>query len=277
MPDEIVGFIDAYKGVKLFYKAYASQNSFARIVFLHGAGEYSAKYERFCKWFADKGVEVFIFDLRGHGSSGGAVCHVDNFNDYTFDLDVFLKHIDRGWGHKKTFLTAHSLGSLIAIFYSINFSYTFKGMVLCSPCLALRLKIEPVKAWFAVMFYKILGNRPFASHIKPRMATHDKFIIDRFIDDPLIHHVVTAGFYIQMARAMRYARSRASGLKDNLLILQAGDDKICDRKVVENFYRDAGSDDKELKLYRGLYHELLNEVDRQMVFEDIYNWIRKRC
>src|SRR3989338_1981425 len=104
MPVKTAGFIEGYKGVKLFYKAYVRQNSFARIVFLHGAGEYSGKYERFCKWFTERNIDVFIFDLRGHGRSGGAVCHVDHFSEYALDLDVFVRFIGKSWPHKKTFL-----------------------------------------------------------------------------------------------------------------------------------------------------------------------------
>jgi len=276
MQKDIVGFIGGYKGVKLFYKAWVPQKSNIRIILLHGAGEYSEKYARFAEWFFQKGIDVFALDLRGHGRSGGAVCHVKDFKDYAEDLDIFAGFLDKGWGHKNTFLVSHSLGGLIAIFYAMNFSYDFKGIVLCSPCLKLKLKLQQLMGLLANIFSKVLSDKPFASHIKPRMATHDKYIIKRFTRDPLIHHVVTASLYIQMLKTMDFVKARAGNFTRPLLLLQAGSDKICDAKVAEDFYAACGSTDKALKLYSGFYHELLNDIGKEKVFEDIYVWITER-
>ena len=273
MQDYIVGFLDGYKSVKLYYKFYPAGDAAVRIIFLHGAGEYSEKYSRFAEWFSARGVDVYLLDLRGHGRSAGPVCHVNDFNDYALDLDIFVRFIEKGWGDKKTFLAAPSLGGLIAMFYSLKFSYAFKGIIACSPCLGLRLKIEPVKAWLADIFNKILADKPFSSNIRPSMATHDRYIIEKFGKDPLIHHMVTASFYVQMKKAMRYLMEHAADLKSRIFILQAQDDKICDVKVVEKFYNLIGSNDKKFRLYPGFYHELLNEVKREEPYNDIYNWI----
>jgi len=276
MYKDIVGYIDAYKAVKLFYKAYLSDNSFARIIFLHGAGEYSEKYTRFFEWLAARNIDVFAIDMRGHGRSSGAVCHVDDFNEYALDLEIFAKFIDKAWSHKKTFIVSHSLGGLVSIFYTMNFFYKFDGVIACSPCLKLKLKIEPIKAWLANVFYKVLKDKTFSSHVRPRLATHDKATIEKFVNDPLIHHLVTASFYVQLTWAMRYVKLHPERMKSPLLILQAGDDKICDAKAAEHFFEKAGSHDKNFKLYRGFFHELLNETDREMVFFDIYDWIKAR-
>lgn len=277
MQDYIVGFLDGYKGLKLCYRFYSAENSAARIIFLHGAGEYSDKYTRFAEWFSSRNVEVFLLDMRGHGRSGGAVCHVSDFNEYILDLDIFLKFVDKGWGHKKTFLTAHSLGGLVAILYGLNFSYQLQGIIACSPCLGLRLRMEPIKAWLALIFNKFLADKPFSNNIRPRIATHDKYILEKFRDDPLVHHVVTASFYVQLKMAMRHLKERAQNFKRPIFILQAGDDKICDIKAAERFYNKIASKDKKFQVYQRFYHEILNEVDREEAYNDIYNWLKARC
>jgi alpha-beta hydrolase superfamily lysophospholipase len=277
MQDFIVGFLEGHKGVKLCYRYYSADNSTARIIFLHGAGEYSEKYTRFAEWFASRNIEVFLLDMRGHGRSGGPICHVSDFNDYAQDLDIFLKFTEKGWGQNKTFLVAHSLGGLVALFYCLNFSYNFRGVIACSPCLGLRLRVEPIKAWLALFFSKFLADKPFASNIKPRAATHDKYILEKFREDPLIHHAVTASFYVQLKTAMRYLAINAAGFKKALLVLPAGDDRICSCKAAEKFYNTVSSTDKKFQLYTGFYHELLNELKKEEVFDDIYKWIKARC
>src|SRR5947209_7637981 len=42
------------------------------------------------------------------------------------------------------------------------------------------------------------------------------------------------------------------------------------------FYQDAGSTDKTLKLYEGPYHDLLNDIDKEVVMTDIKHWIETR-
>jgi len=277
MQDYIVGFLEGHKGVKLCYRFYPADNSVARIIFLHGAGEYSEKYTRFAEWFSSRNIEVFLLDMRGHGRSGGPMCHVSDFKDYALDLDIFLKFADNGWGARKIFLVAHSLGGLVAMYYSLHFPYQLHGVIACSPCLGLRLRIEPVKAWLAILFSKFLADKPFASNIRPRIATHDKYILEKFRKDPLIHHVVTASFYVQLKFAMRHLKEHAQDFKEPISILQAGDDKICDCRAAEKFYNALGSTDKKFKTYPGFYHELLNEVDREEAYNDIYSWLKDRC
>ena len=41
-------------------------------------------------------------------------------------------------------------------------------------------------------------------------------------------------------------------------------------------YKDAGIKDVSIHLYKGDRHEILNEVDRQNVYQDILAWIEER-
>ena len=44
-------------------------------------------------------------------------------------------------------------------------------------------------------------------------------------------------------------------------------------KQVFEIYKQAGIEDVSLKLYEGDRHEILNELDKEKVYEDIYNWL----
>ena len=44
-------------------------------------------------------------------------------------------------------------------------------------------------------------------------------------------------------------------------------------KAAADLIKRAGVKDVTLKLYRGDRHEILHELDRQQVFEDIYQWL----
>jgi len=45
---------------------------------------------------------------------------------------------------------------------------------------------------------------------------------------------------------------------------------------VAKMFEDAGIRDVSIKLYHGDRHEILNELDRETVYEDLLNWIQAR-
>ena len=47
------------------------------------------------------------------------------------------------------------------------------------------------------------------------------------------------------------------------------------RKIYEQ-YKAAGLQDVALRLYDGDRHELLNETDRQQVYQDLFDWLEEK-
>jgi alpha-beta hydrolase superfamily lysophospholipase len=41
-------------------------------------------------------------------------------------------------------------------------------------------------------------------------------------------------------------------------------------------YERAGSEDKAIRIYEGLYHEVFNELEREEVLEDVLTWLNAR-
>ena len=61
-----------------------------------------------------------------------------------------------------------------------------------------------------------------------------------------------------------------------MLILHGTDDKATRPDGSQQFFDEAGSADKTLKLYDGYYHDLLNDIGRERVIDDIIAWIDER-
>jgi len=61
-----------------------------------------------------------------------------------------------------------------------------------------------------------------------------------------------------------------------ILILHGTLDKAAKPSGSQRFYDTAGSADKTLKLYEGHFHDLLNDVDKEIVMKDIKGWIGAR-
>ena len=62
-----------------------------------------------------------------------------------------------------------------------------------------------------------------------------------------------------------------------LLILQGTGDLIVDPKGGQLLHDRAATSDKTLRLYKGLYHDLVHEPERQQVRADLIEWLNDRC
>jgi alpha-beta hydrolase superfamily lysophospholipase len=62
-----------------------------------------------------------------------------------------------------------------------------------------------------------------------------------------------------------------------LLILHGTNDGIGNVNGSKSLHKRAQSKDKTLKLYKNLYHELLNEPEKDQVIQDILSWIAERA
>jgi alpha-beta hydrolase superfamily lysophospholipase len=61
-----------------------------------------------------------------------------------------------------------------------------------------------------------------------------------------------------------------------LILLQGSADRLVDPAGAQMLYERAGSSDKVLKVYEGLYHEVFNEPEHQRVLRDVQDWLSAR-
>ncbi len=61
-----------------------------------------------------------------------------------------------------------------------------------------------------------------------------------------------------------------------VLIMHGTEDKATKPSGSRHFYEQAGSTDKTLKLYEGHFHDLLNDIDKEIVMQDILKWVDER-
>jgi lysophospholipase len=58
--------------------------------------------------------------------------------------------------------------------------------------------------------------------------------------------------------------------------MQGGSDRLVDPDGAQILYEKAGSKDKTLKIYDGLYHEIFNEPEHPQVLQDVEDWLAAR-
>jgi lysophospholipase len=272
----VQGHLNNSRAKRLFYQGWHSEKSVASIVLVHGVGEHSGRYKECAEFFASRGIDVFAFDLEGFGRSEGKRGHIDDFAYYAEDLKDFIRYVANTFKPHKLFLMGHSLGAIICLdMLCDNSDIQLSGLVLSGPPFRLNLTAAE---WFRKCASVIASCFPALTFeersIQINMLTHDEQKKKEFMQDPLRHYKRSLRLIREFFKAEKRACTHSEIINLPLLIIQGGEDKIIDVKRVEEFYHAVAREDKMLIIYPEMYHEVLNEIDRQRVYRDVLRWIQ---
>lgn len=269
----------------------------------HGMVEYIDRYHDFATYLADRGIYVVGHDHLGHGQS---VCSAGEYGYFPQpdgnklvigDIHKLRMMTKEKYANVPYFMLGHSMGSFLLRQYLTMHSKGLAGAIIMGtghqPLMILKAgqlvcKITAaVKGWkYRSEFVNNLSFGSFNKKFEPAETPKDwvtsyKPIRDMYVKDPLTSFTFTVGGYYQMFEGMKVLDTKGSVdriRKDIPVFFVAGeDDPVGDfgkgvQRIYEK-YKSAGIKDTSIKLYKGDRHEILNEVDREQVYEDLYCWI----
>ena len=106
-------------------------NARGTIVIAHGYGEHSGRYRHVAEYFVQQGYAVYALDHRGHGQSRGDLLgYFERFEMMADDLRRFIEWVRTEDKAGPLFLLGHSMGGLVALYYTISNQAMLKGLVL---------------------------------------------------------------------------------------------------------------------------------------------------
>lgn len=271
------GAITGVGRIRLNYRTWEVPGARAGIVVVHGLGEHSGRYEAFGVRMADYGFSTFAMDLRGHGLSDGRRGHVPSFGALLQDVDRFRREV-QGLADVRVplFVLGHSLGGLIALRYQEEYQRAFRGGIIVSPWLATAVPVPRWKVTMANLVAGVLPAFPVHNGIDADHLSHDPDVVQAYRSDPLVHSRITPRLFTSAAAAMGLVLQRADHLADPLLFLIAGDDRLVDSEKSLQFARRLPAELTTIRHYPGMYHEVLNEVDRHQPMRDLRDWVAAR-
>lgn len=138
------------------------------LIFIHGAFGGAFVWNKFLKYFVDKGFKCYSLSLRGHRLSKEINLEGITLEDYVSDLKLLTDYFE----FKEPILVGHSMGGLIAFMYGEK--YRTKGIIGLDPALTKKFwdkerrslvnEIPPVATMIDVGLHikpeKIVGNIP---------------------------------------------------------------------------------------------------------------------
>lgn len=270
-------FIAAVDGLRLFRRLWLPEGQPAGTVALvHGFAEHSGRYGHLADLLCSMNFSFATFDLRGHGQSDGKRAHVDRFEDYLLDIDSFLEQLPEHLP-QPVWLLGHSLGGLIATRYVQSRNNRVAGLILSSPFLGFAIKVPGYKAIAGRLLSGVIPALTMKTGLDPAVLSHDEEVVRKYRDDPLVNRVASARWFTETTEAQRKALEDAPSLSMPLLVLQAGDDKLSSVEVTRLLFERAGSEDKDIEIYPGMYHEVFNETERQKPMSRLAEWLEKHA
>ncbi|MGM9653054.1 MAG: alpha/beta fold hydrolase [Eubacteriales bacterium] len=265
----------------------------------HGMAEHRARYYPFMEYIASLGGACIAGDMRGHGETAGEA----NYGYFGDDaVDAVLSDVAqtgdvlrRKYGELPFVLLGHSMGSLVARSYAALHDEQLSALILTGEA-----SYNPgVGAGLAVarLISCLRGGRHH-SRLVDHLATgvfnrgfeadegsDGKFLWlsadlqnrQAFEADPACGFPFTVNGYIALFSFMKHAYSPKNWNVRNpdmpVLFLSGEDDPVMVSKKrfddAVSFVRDMGYRNVSSRLYPGMRHEILNETDRQLVYEDI--------
>lgn len=284
-PRRTAGEFTGAGGLRIGWRAWAPGSDAAapqaHVVIAHGYGEHGERYARLAERLAAASFKTWVPDHRGHGISEGPRGVVDRLANAATDLDGVVEMARAEAPGGPMFLLGHSLGGAIALAYALDHQDKLGGLVLSAaatsygdrPATPLALRVPAALA-------SVLVPRAPVHKIDQGNLTRDPAEVQAYLDDPMIHKgPQPARTVAELLDAFARFRADAPALRLPLLVLHGTADRITSPEGSRRLVEIAGSADKELRLYDGFFHELLNEPqpDRDRVTDDIVEWLQARA
>ncbi len=263
-------------GNSIFWRKWLPKNSDIKavIMMIHGLNEHSGRYINVASEITPKGYPVYALDHRGHGNSAGRRSYVKRFEKFFEDIRIFYTDIVKNESKgKPVFIIGHSMGSFITLNYTRLYQEGLSGMILSGTGAKTTVSgfLQFMSKILSVITPTIAIKLPF----KEGWITRDQEEIKKYNEDPLCGDKTTFRLGAEINKWIKKAYEGANKIKIPTL-LQAGsaDESFADRELL---FERLGAEDKTLKIYEGLRHEIYNELidDRKIVLKDLVEWLDK--
>lgn len=271
----------------------------------HGMAEHIERYNDFAQFLLKNGIFVYGNDHRGHGHTGekagvfGYFAEHDGFDRVVEDLHAVTKTIQMKHPNVPIILLGHSLGSFLVRRYIQKYSDDIFAAILSgtagNPGFAASIgkfiakremkkygKTTPSPLMNRIIFGSY--NKGF-DNVKNKFAwlSRDEAVVEAFLQDPYCGFVCSGTFFYDLLTGLQLIHQDElirETRKDLPIFFISGDrDPVGGyskgvKNVIKQFEKN-GLQQITYRFYRGARHEVLNELNKEEVYHDVYTWIKQ--
>lgn len=266
----------------------------------HGLCGCKERYAPFMEYMADNGVACVACDHRGHGNSVHSkqdLGYMDGgYKALVEDMKLVTDWAATHFRDVPIVLLGHSMGSMAARIYAKKYDCELSGLILCgSPGYNAMAPVSMILTGFLCLFNdghlkpvflqdyaSSRFNRKFASEGGLAWVCSDSRVRNDMKTNPLTNYHITANMMHNLLLMMVQTYSRRGWYVRNpelpVTFLSGEDDAtmLSEKKLHDaaKMMARVGYNNVSAAIFSEMRHEILNEVDKEVVWNDILNFIR---
>ncbi|KAJ8765984.1 hypothetical protein K2173_020500 [Erythroxylum novogranatense] len=285
-------YITNSRGLKLFTHSWSPlppTKPIGCVAMVHGfTGESGWLVQLTSILFAKSGFIVCAIDHQGHGFSDGLDGlnhHIPDINPVVDDcIQHFAKFRETHAPNLPAFLYSESLGGAISLYITLRQKGAWDGLILNGAMCGISAKFKPPWPLEHLLFvvaaviptWRVVPTRGSIPDVSFKVEWKRKLALAsprRTVARP------RAATALELMRVCKELQGRFEDVEVPLLIAHGGDDVVCDPACAEELHQRAASRDKTLKIYPGMWHQLIGESEEDVnkVFGEMVEWLRTRA
>lgn len=257
--------LSSFDGTALNLQIDKVKNSDGAIIIVHGLGEHLGRYDHLSQKLNRNHYDVYRYDQRGHGNSGGKRCHLREYYDLILDLYEVLSVVKKDSVNKNVAILGQSLGGLVALLFAAMYPqeklfYIISGAP--SPMGKLNYLIPngPDEKYFTDPHLDLICSLPE--------------VVEQWKKDPLTQNSYTLGLFRNVAKGMEFLKKNIHSIQSPLLFLHGAEDRIVPPDNAWNNFSSVASKEKSLRIYESRFHEIYHDIDQEEVIDDVLTWLK---
>lgn len=243
------------------------------IIIAHGLSEHSGRYVHVAERFAKAGYHVYSQDHRGHGRSSGARQYIDRDTHFITDLKQHYDRIRRKHRDAQIYMLGHSMGSVISLQFVLTYPDAIEALTVTGTATDVSSTVPTPVRFLGNLVNRMGKGLPISAPGGSEILTRDPDMQQWTDDDALIYRGWTktgiAGYILDMGEQIQ---ARASEITLPILIMHGEADELTPLSGSQIMFDRVRSEDKTLKIWKEMRHEVLNELEREAVMDLLVDW-----
>jgi len=234
------------------------------VVFIHGIGEYSGRYDRMAGYFEKEKIAAVSMDLRGHGRTEGVRGHCGPREEILKDIDALIEYAQKLYPGVPLVIYGHSMGGNIALDYRARGGKNDVpcGYIISAPWIRLCMPGGGILAKLLVPLSKIAPTFTITQAFAENKLGNVDYVRP-YVADPLVHPKVSVlcalgGFGIGTALEKGTNEDNGRAKKIPCLLMHGTDDQVCSIEGSRRFAKHQDPEYFQMIEWPGYYHEIHN-------------------
>lgn len=262
--------IKSFDGTNLYMKKETTPDNKAVVVIVHGLCEHQGRYDYFAEKLHAADYGTYRFDHRGHGRSQGDVPSYTSYHEILDDTNVIVDMAIAENPDIPVYLLGHSMGGFAVSLYGAKYpDKKLRGIITSGAAVVDTIGL------FAGAPDGLDPTTELPNELGSGVCSVQE-VVDWYGKDPYNKKTYTVGLVYALKEGQKWFKEAMKDFRYPVFMTHGQNDGLVGMDDSVIFFRNAASQDKQLKIYGNLFHEILNEYCKDQVIADMIAWMDTR-